>query len=108
MIFPDRFESQRRTIMSASMVGMRGRVQREGQVIHVICDRIVDHGDLLRRMGNMNFPHRAGRGDGARRAGTPDRGDAGFEPQVRDSYWPPHAESMDPEDVLRVKSHDFR
>ncbi|WP_339561142.1 OB-fold nucleic acid binding domain-containing protein, partial [Pseudomonas sp. EA_65y_Pfl1_P113] len=50
ILWPDRFEAQRRTVMSASMVGLKGRVQKEGEVIHVICDRIVDHGDLLHRV----------------------------------------------------------
>ncbi|MBD8552027.1 error-prone DNA polymerase [Sphingomonas sp. CFBP 8764] len=108
ILWPDRFERQRRTIMSASMIGMKGRVQKEGEVIHVICDRIVDHGDLLHRVGEMSFPHRTGRGDGARHAGSPDRGDAGWKPEPRNCYWPPHAEGMDPEDAVRFKSHDFR
>jgi error-prone DNA polymerase len=108
VIFPNRFESQRRTIMSASMVGMRGRVQREGQVIHVICDRIVDHGDLLRSIAEKEFTPPTGRGDGARHPGSPDRGDAGWRPEVRNSYWPPHADGMDPEDAIRLKTRDFR
>jgi len=108
ILWPDRFERQRRTIMSASMIGMKGRVQKEGEVIHVICDRIVDHGDLLHRVGEISFPHRTGRGDGARHAGSPDRGDAGWKPEPRNCYWPPHAEGMDPEDAVRFKSHDFR
>jgi error-prone DNA polymerase len=107
ILWPDRFEAQRRTVMSASMVSMKGRVQKEGEVIHVICDRIVDQGDLLSQIGRMAFPHQTGRGDGARHAGSPDRGDAGWNPQVRDSYWPPHATGLDPEDVVRVKSRDF-
>jgi len=28
-------------------------------------------------------------------------------PEPRNCYWPPHAEGMDPEDVVRFKSHDF-
>ena len=107
IIWPDRFEAQRRTVMTAAMVGMRGRVQKEGEVIHVIVDRIVDRTDLLSRVGDMSFTHRTGRGDGARHAGSPDRDDAGWKPNVRDSYWPPHADGRDPEDVIRVKSHDF-
>ena len=107
IIWPDRFEAQRRTVMTAAMVGMRGRVQKEGEVIHVIVDRIVDRTDLLSRVGDMSFTHRTGRGDGARHAGSPDRGDVGWKPNVRDSYWPPHADGQDPEDVIRVKSHDF-
>jgi error-prone DNA polymerase len=108
ILWPDRFERQRRTVMSASMIGMKGRVQKEGEVIHVICDRIIDHGDLLHRVGEMSFPHRTGRGDGAKHAGSPDRGDAGWKPEPRNCYWPPHAEGMDPEDAVRFKSHDFR
>ncbi len=108
ILWPDRFEAQRRTVMSAAMIGMKGRVQKEGEVIHVICDRIIDYGDLLAKVGQMDFPHSTGRGDGARHAGAPDRGDAGWRPGPRDSYWPPHAAGMDPEEVVRVKTRDFR
>ena len=107
ILWPDRFEAQRRTVMSASMVGMKGRVQKEGEVIHVICDRIIDHGDLLVRVGDMSFPHHTGRGDGARHSGSPDRGDAGWRPSPRNCYWPPHADGMDPEEVVRMQSRDF-
>ena len=108
ILWPDRFEAQRRTVMSAAMVTMVGRLQKEGEVVHVIIDRIVDEGDLLRRVGEMDLPHRTGRGDGARHAGAPDRGDAGWKPTVRSDYWPPHADGMDPEDAVRVKTRDFR
>ncbi len=108
ILWPDRFEAQRRTVMSASMIGMKGRVQKEGEVIHVICDRIIDHGDLLHRVGDLSFPHRTGRGDGARHASAPDRGNKDWRPEPRNSYWPPHADGMDPEEVVRFKSHDFR
>jgi error-prone DNA polymerase len=107
ILWPDRFEKQRRTVMSASMIGMKGRVQKEGEVIHVICDRIIDHGDLLMQVGQMSFPHRTGRGDGARHSGAPDRSDMGWSPKSNDGYWPPHADGMDPEDAVRFKSHDF-
>jgi len=107
ILWPDRFEAQRRTVMSAAMIGMKGRVQREGLVIHVICDRIIDHGPLLAQVGQMDFPQATGRGDGARHAGSPDRGDAGWRPGPRDSYWPSHADGMDPEQVVRIKSRDF-
>ena len=108
ILWPDRFEAQRRTVMSASMIGMKGRVQKEGEVIHVICERIIDHGDLLHRVGEMSFPHRTGRGDGARYGGGPDPRDKSWRPEPRNCYWPPHADGMDPEEVVRFKSHDFR
>jgi error-prone DNA polymerase len=105
VLWPDRFEAQRRVVMSAAMIGMKGRVQREGEVIHVIIDRVIDHGALLAQVGDMAFPHRPGPGDGATHGGGPDRG---FTPKVNDQYWPPHANGCDPEAVIRVKSHDFR
>ena len=113
ILWPDRFEAQRRTVMSALMIGMKGQVQKEGEVIHVICARIIDYGDLLRRVGDLSFPHRTGRGDAAQHPGSPDRGDAGYKqggwsPAPRSDYWPPHADGMDPEDVVRFKSQDFR
>ena len=107
ILWPDRFEAQRRTIMSASMVGLKGRVQKEGELIHVIIDTIVDYGDLLRRVGEMDFPHRPGRGDGATHAGSPDRGDAGWRPGPRDLYFPAFAGGADPEDAVRIRSRDF-
>ena len=108
ILWPDRFEAQRRTVMTAAMIGMKGRVQKEGEIIHVICDRIIDYGDLLSQVGRLEFPHATGRGDGARHAGSPDRGDAGWKPGPRDSYWPPHANGLDPEQSVRMKTRDFR
>ncbi len=105
ILWADRFEAQRRTVMTAHMVTMVGRVQREGEVIHVIIDRLIDEAPLLGRIGGMAMPHKTGRGDGARHAGAPDRGNPGWRP--RDSYWPPHADGMNPEAVVRVKSRDF-
>ena len=90
------------------MIGMKGRVQKEGEVIHVICDKIIDYGHLLHCVGQMSFPHRTGRGDASQHPGSPDRGDKGWSPAPRDCYWPPHADGQDPEDVVRIKSHDFR
>ena len=45
------FESQRRLILNASMLACHGRVQREGDVIHVIANRIEDLSELLRSVG---------------------------------------------------------
>ncbi|HTG38782.1 error-prone DNA polymerase, partial [Sphingomonas sp.] len=35
ILWPDRFEANRRTVMSAAMLSVTGRVQREGTVLHV-------------------------------------------------------------------------
>src|SRR3546814_3717354 len=72
ILWPDRFEIYRRQIMSASMIGMRGRLQKEGEVIHIICDRIVDHDDALRAIGRVEFAVAPSRADGAKSGGGPD------------------------------------
>ena len=40
ILWPDRFETYRRQVMSSSMIAMRGRLQKESEIIHIICDRI--------------------------------------------------------------------
>src|SRR3546814_11148798 len=42
ILWPDRFELYRRQVMSASLIAMRGRLQKEGEDIHLICDRLHD------------------------------------------------------------------
>jgi error-prone DNA polymerase len=108
ILWPDRFEAQRRTVMSAAMIGMRGRVQKEGEIIHVICDRILDYTDLLGSVGQMDFPHRPSRGDGATHSSGPDPRDPAWKPAARDGYYRPFDGGADPEDVVRVKTRDFR
>jgi error-prone DNA polymerase len=56
-------------------------VQREGGVIHVIAERIEDYTPLLRSVGEMDFPHRPGPGDGVTHPGSPDRGSAAGSPR---------------------------
>jgi error-prone DNA polymerase len=74
IVWPAVFEKQRRLILSAAMITCHGKLQREGGVIHVIADHLVDQSDLLRSVGARNeaFPHRTGRGDEARHGGAPD------------------------------------
>lgn len=75
ILWPDRFEKQRRVAMSASMVSLRGRLQKEA---HVIVDRVVParrHAALGRADGDARD---VGRGDSATHAGAPDRGNPGL------------------------------
>lgn len=39
--------SQRQVLLRAALMGVRGRVQREGEVLHVIAGRLEDHSHLL-------------------------------------------------------------
>ncbi|URW77077.1 error-prone DNA polymerase [Sphingomonas donggukensis] len=107
ILWPDRFEAQRRTVMSASMIGIQGSVQKEGQVIHIIADRIVDYSWMLREIGDVDLPRLTTRGDGATHSGAPDRGDAEWRPKVRSDYHAPFREGVDPEDAIRIRSRDF-
>jgi error-prone DNA polymerase len=77
------FEAQRRIVMSASMIGVKGLMQREGEVIHVVADRLEDLTPLLHEVGAMDFPHRFAPADGGKGA------------------------SPDPRGVIKVKSRDF-
>jgi error-prone DNA polymerase len=115
IIWPARFEAQRRVVLSSAMIGIKGMVQREGPVIHVIADRIEDYTPLLRSVGDLAFPHRPGPGDGVTHPGSPDPRErptpppreADWERRVRDSYHPPFRTGADPEQVIRQKTRDF-
>ncbi len=107
ILWPDRFEAQRRTVMSAAMVSLKGRVQKEGKVIHVIVDRVLDRTPLLRSVGDIDaLPSLVARGDGATHPGAPDRGDKGY----RQPVWRPRSDyhyRERVEDVIPIRSHDF-
>ena len=66
------YEKYRRTVLSAAMIAVTGQVQKEGEVIHVIADRIEDDPSCSAPSAKLDFPHRTGPGDGARNGG-PDR-----------------------------------
>ena len=74
IVWPDRFEKQRRLVLSAGMIACHGRVQREGRVIHVVTERLEDLSGLLASVGERDgvFPLRRGRGDEAKRGIGPD------------------------------------
>jgi error-prone DNA polymerase len=105
ILWPDRFEAQRRTIMSASMIGVQGIVQREGLVIHIIADRIIDYSPMLREVGDGALPQFTSPGDGATHGHSPDRGDPEWKPRLRSDYH--YRESRDDEDAIPIRSHDF-
>ena len=107
ILWPDRFEAQRTVVMSSAMISVTGVVQREGEVIHVIADRIHDRTAMLREVGDIDMPRLTSPGDGATHAGSPDRGDPGWRPRIRSDYHPPFRNGCDPEDVIPIRSHDF-
>ena len=82
ILWPDRFEAQRTVVMSSAMISVVGTVQREGEVIHVIADRINDLTGLLRHVGDIDLPRLTSPGDGATHGGSPDRGEPGWQPKA--------------------------
>jgi error-prone DNA polymerase len=42
IVWPSLFERQRRTVLSSSAAACRGKVQREGEVIHVVAHNLID------------------------------------------------------------------
>jgi error-prone DNA polymerase len=94
-------------VFSAGMLGCEGRLQREGEVIHVIAHRLVDLSAALRRVGERKaFPANHGRGDEIRtgggfdpRGGTPSPGVTSRDSSIPDLHVGPG---------IRVKTRNFR
>jgi error-prone DNA polymerase len=89
VVWPSVFEAHRALLLSARMLAVRGRVQREGDVIHVVAERVEDLSPLLASLGRMedDFPLRSGRGDEAKHGGAPDpreHGSGGIRVPTRD------------------------
>jgi error-prone DNA polymerase len=55
IVWPKIFERQRRLILSSPMIGSKGRVQREGEVIHFVAREFFDLSNLLRTVGNREL-----------------------------------------------------
>ena len=118
VVWPDLFEKHRRVVLGASMMGVRGRVQREGEVIHVVAQRLEDLSSLLASVGtrsDLAQVYRMGRGDGATHGGGPDYRDAAERllGKARDIYIPdlrlgsgiiPGQQT----EGIKVKPRDFR
>jgi error-prone DNA polymerase len=54
VVWPGVFERYRRVVMGAQLIVVRGRMQREGIVIHVVADDLADRSDLLARLGETD------------------------------------------------------
>ena len=50
VLWPNRFEQFRATVMTARLLAATGTLQREGRVIHVVAERLTDASEALRRL----------------------------------------------------------
>ncbi|MFC0202220.1 error-prone DNA polymerase [Paracoccus rhizosphaerae] len=105
-IWPKVFEANRRIILGAGMIGVQGRIQREGDVVHHVVHRIADLSAELASVGSRGgaFPLPHGRGDEFRSSPSgPVPPAAPDGPRPRDIYTPDlHIESV------KVKAKNFR
>jgi len=119
VVWTNVFEKFRRVVLGASMVGVRGQVQREGKVIHVIAQRLEDLSPLLASVGNradVADIYRVSRADVVKSPIRPDPRDPVDAPlgrQPRDIYIPdlrlgsgivPGRQT----DGIKIKPRDFR
>ena len=88
------FEAHRPIILAAAMIAVHGKLQIEGKVVHLVSERIEDLTPLLATVGERDFPHRTGPGDGARGGG-------------RDPRDPPERLPAGRDGGLRIRSRDF-
>jgi error-prone DNA polymerase len=103
VLWPKVFDRHRRIVLGAGMIGVEGRVQRAGEVVHLVAHRLTDMSAELASVGRQGaFPLPHGRGDEFHRgAPPPDPRSEGPKPRqiyVRDL----------PRDGITVKTRDFR
>jgi error-prone DNA polymerase len=107
VVWSSLFERNRRTILTASLLGCEGEVQRVGEVIHLVAHRVFDLSHLLRRVGDREAPlvAPAGRGGEAKRGGSADqRETTALGRRPRDIYIP----DLRYDAPIKVKPRDFR
>jgi DNA polymerase III alpha subunit len=101
VVWPSVFETFRRIIMGVRLIGVRGTVQREGIVIHLVVEQLWDWSADLDRIANLDgrFELRASPGDHAR-SSTPDPRDGPQAGYDRDSI-------VLERPAIRIESRDF-
>ena len=59
------FEKYRHIVLSAGMMAIKGKIQREGDVVHLVANRLTDLSSELASVGDRDaeFPLPHGRGD---------------------------------------------
>jgi error-prone DNA polymerase len=54
VVWPAVFERFRRIVLGAQLMAVRGKVQKEGRVIHIVAETLIDRTDLLRRLAETD------------------------------------------------------
>jgi error-prone DNA polymerase len=107
VIWPKLYEKQRRVILSAGMLGVDGRIQREGDVVHLVAQQLTDLSESLASIGNreLAFLPTQWRGDALHHGGL------GLNPRDRTANGLKTRDIDVPDlhlDAIKVKARDFR
>ncbi|MER9169293.1 error-prone DNA polymerase [Mesorhizobium australicum] len=100
------FEKFRRVLLSSSTLAVRGKIQREGDVVHLVANQLTDLSGELASVGNRDapFPLPHGRGDEAHHGGP------GLDPRSLPKGFRPR-DIVDPTltvEPIKVKTRDFK
>lgn len=107
IVWPSVFEQQRRVILAASLLAVHGRIQREGEVVHLIAHRLHDLSGLLAGLGTREVAcprapdHGNERQPGSSTQGPPDLPPQGVKPRTIDRPDLRHG-------TIQVRAHNFR
>jgi len=94
VVWPSLFEKFRRVVLGSSMMGVRGQLQREGDVIHLVAQRLDNLSSMLTSVGTSDTGKKVyplAPCDGATNGGGPDHRDSAQRPlgqPARDIYIP--------------------
>ncbi len=108
VVWPSLFEKRRRVVLGASMMAINGRIQREGDVVHLVAQQLFDLSADLSGLADMDVVFKAPSGRGDEFAhGSAGGGDS------RDRQKPlPEARDIFVRDLhidtLKVKSRNFQ
>ena len=86
IVWPRAFERYRKTVLSARLIAVTGKVQRDGIVIHVIADHLVELNDRLALLTDDAGAVFARRGRGRGRPSGPRGGKSRLVTQSRDFH----------------------
>ncbi|KOF22858.1 DNA polymerase [Ensifer adhaerens] len=106
VVWPSLFEKQRRVVLGSSMMAIHGKIQREGEVVHLIARHLIDLSQDLSGLADrdVEFKLQPGSGDEFARGGGPDHK---YTPkptvQPRDIFVPDLRI-----DTLKVKARNFQ
>jgi error-prone DNA polymerase len=107
VIWPKLYEKQRRVILSAGMLGVDGRIQREGDVVHLVAQQLTDLSGSLASIGNREWAllPTQWRGDALHHGGL------GLNPRDQTANGLKTRDIDVPDlhlDAIKVKARDFR